>query len=89
MWEQNMTEIDMPDSETGNLCIQQNETSPMHTTYLIHLNPPDYITLLLLFITMGWDDVPELWPPTGLMFTPTWYMSMESYCGMMLTGKTE
>jgi hypothetical protein len=35
---------------------------------------------LLLFMSMGWDYVSELRPPTGLLFFPRWYMSMEHWC---------
>jgi hypothetical protein len=46
----------------------------------------------LLFLSMGWDDVSELWTQMDLLFIPTWYtwyMSMENRGGMILTRKTQ
>jgi hypothetical protein len=41
----------------------------------------------LSFMSVGCDYVSELQPPTGLLFIPRWYMSMESHGGMILTGE--
>jgi hypothetical protein len=38
---------------------------------------------------MVWDYVSELRPPVGLLLIFQVYMNMESYGGMILTGKTE
>jgi hypothetical protein len=45
--------------------------------------------LSLLFISTGWDNVSELRQLTGLLLSPTWYISMGSDDGMILTGETE
>jgi hypothetical protein len=37
---------------------------------------------------MGWGYVSEL-PPTGLLFIPGWYMSMESMVESYRQGKTD
>jgi hypothetical protein len=41
------------------------------------------------FMSMGWNHISELFPPTGLLFIPRWYMSVESHGEIILTGKTE
>jgi hypothetical protein len=41
----------------------------------------------LLIMSMGWDYISELWPPTGLLFIHRWYMSMEYHDGMILAGE--
>jgi hypothetical protein len=38
-------------------------------------------------MSMGWDYVSELRPPTGLLFIPRCFMSMENHGGITLTGK--
>jgi hypothetical protein len=30
---------------------------------------------MIMIMSMGWDYVSELRPPTGLLFIPRWYMS--------------
>jgi hypothetical protein len=43
--------------------------------------------LLLLLMSMGWDYVSKLQPPTGLLFSPRWYMSMDNRGRMISTGE--
>jgi hypothetical protein len=46
--------------------------------------------LRLLFkmtiMSVGWDYLSELRPPTGMLFVPRWYMSMENHGEMLCTG---
>jgi hypothetical protein len=42
---------------------------------------------ICLLMSMGWDYASELRPLTGLLFTPRWYMSIESHGGMIATGE--
>jgi hypothetical protein len=54
------------------------------------LLPPD--TYFLLIMSMGWDYVSKLRPPTGLVFVPHMFLHhiwVWSSHGMVLTGKTE
>jgi hypothetical protein len=39
-------------------------------TRTLYLNYPNQELFMLLFMSMGWDDVSELQPPTGLLFIP-------------------
>jgi hypothetical protein len=43
--------------------------------------------LWFMFMSMGWDYISELQPQTSPLFTPRWYMSVESYGIMILTGE--
>jgi hypothetical protein len=43
--------------------------------------------VIIIIMSMLWDYVSELRPPSGLLFIPRWYMSMESHGGMILTGE--
>jgi hypothetical protein len=44
------------------------------------------LMMIIMMMSMGWDYVPELRPPTGLVFIPRWCMSMENHgVVMMLT----
>jgi hypothetical protein len=40
----------------------------------------------ILMLSMGWDYISELRPPTGLFLSPTWYTNMENHGGMILIG---
>jgi hypothetical protein len=42
-------------------------------------------TQFMMIMSMGWDDVSELRPTTGLLFIPRWDMSVEKYGGIMST----
>jgi hypothetical protein len=44
--------------------------------------------LFLLFMSMWWDYVSELWPLTGPLFISRWCVSMENNGEMILTGET-
>jgi hypothetical protein len=45
------------------------------------------LLLMEMVMSMGWDYVSELRPPTGLLFAPIWYVSIENHGGMILPGK--
>jgi hypothetical protein len=34
---------------------------------------------VFMFMSVGWDDVSELWPQTGLLFSPRWYEYGETW----------
>jgi hypothetical protein len=40
-------------------------------------------------MSMGLNNVSELWPPRAYCLSPMWYMSMEDQGGVILTGKIE
>jgi hypothetical protein len=42
------------------------------------------IITFMLFMSMGWDFVSELWPLTASCSSPRWYMSVESHGEMKL-----
>jgi hypothetical protein len=44
-----------------------------------------FITMMFMFISLGWDDVSELRPPTAPLFIPRCYMNTDNHGGMMLT----
>jgi hypothetical protein len=37
-------------------------------------------------MSVGWDLVSELWPPTSILFAPRWCTKTDSNCGMILRG---
>jgi hypothetical protein len=43
--------------------------------------------MTIIIMSMGWDYVSELRPPTGLLLIPTWHMSMENHGGMISAGE--
>jgi hypothetical protein len=46
------------------------------------------VKYFILKCSCPWGEtVSELRPPTGLLFIPRWYMSMESHGGIILTGE--
>jgi hypothetical protein len=40
----------------------------------------------MMKMSKGWDFASKLRPQTGLLFMPTWYVSMGNYGGMISTG---
>jgi hypothetical protein len=47
------------------------------------------LLLLFMFISMEWDYVSEMWPPTGLLFIPRWYMSIKAMAEWYWQGETK
>jgi hypothetical protein len=43
--------------------------------------------ITMMIMSMGWDYVSELRPPTGLLFIPMWY-NMQNHGGIISIGKT-
>jgi hypothetical protein len=46
------------------------------------------IIIIMIIMSMFWDYISDLRPPTGLLFTARLYMSMENHIGMIWQGKT-
>jgi hypothetical protein len=75
-----------------NMCCSGNKSH-----FILHFNcamgcfckifDPTVMMMMIIFMSMVWDYFSEQQLPTGLLFTPRWYMSMKDQARMKLTGE--